>query len=73
MIDEKTQKMLSHYNKGLELYRNKKFKESLHEFEQALDIKSDDGPSSIYIERCKEYLKNPPPENWDGVFIMKTK
>ncbi len=73
VIDEKTKKMIENYNKGLELYRNKQFKESIACFENALELVPDDGPSAMYIERCKEYIKNPPPENWDGVFIMKTK
>jgi adenylate cyclase len=27
----------------------------------------------MYIERCKDYLKTPPPADWDGVTHMKTK
>lgn len=73
MLDEKTKKMLENYNKGLELYKNRKFGESLKFFEKGLEYKPDDGPCEIYIERCKSYIKNPPPEDWDGVFIMKTK
>ena len=30
-------------------------------------------PSKIYIERCEEFLKNPPPRDWNGVWEMKTK
>jgi hypothetical protein len=25
------------------------------------------------VERCQDYLSEPPPEDWDGVFTMKTK
>ncbi len=73
MLDETTKKMVENYNKGLELYRDKKFEESISYFEKALELIPDDGPSAMYIDRCKEYIKNPPPENWDGVFVMKTK
>ncbi len=27
----------------------------------------------VYLDRCREYLKNPPAENWDGVYVLKTK
>jgi adenylate cyclase len=28
---------------------------------------------TVYLDRCREYLKNPPAENWDGVYVLKTK
>lgn len=73
MIDEATKSLLEFYNKGLELYRNRKFKESIKAFEKALEFNPEDGPSAMYIQRCKDYIKNPPPENWDGVYVMTTK
>jgi adenylate cyclase len=30
-------------------------------------------PSSVFIGRCHDMKKNPPPKNWDGVFKMKEK
>lgn len=27
----------------------------------------------IFVERCKDYMKNKPPANWDGVTHMKSK
>jgi tetratricopeptide (TPR) repeat protein len=73
MLDETALKMLENYNKGLGLYRSMKFEESLSCFKKALEIKPDDGPSAMYVERCREYIKNPPSQNWDGVFVMTTK
>lgn len=72
-MDKKKLQLLEQYNKALQLYKQRKWKESLEEFQKALEIEPGDGPSLLYIERCKEYLKNPPPEDWDGVFVMKTK
>ena len=42
-------------------------------FGKALKLDPDDGPSKVYYARCKHYIDNPPPEDWDGVFVMKTK
>lgn len=66
-------RLLEQYNKALSLYKQRKWEEALKEFEKALQIVPNDGPSLLYVERCKEYIKNPPPDDWDGVFEMKTK
>ncbi len=61
------------YLKGLELYRQKKFSEAVELFNEALTIDPSDSPSQLYIERSRLYLVTPPPEEWDGVFVLKTK
>jgi adenylate cyclase len=65
--------LLDEYQKGLQAYRSKKWKEATACFERALLIVPDDGPSKTYVERCAFYQKNPVPLDWDGVFEMKTK
>lgn len=30
-------------------------------------------PSLSMVERCRYYMENPPGDDWDGVFVMKTK
>lgn len=49
------------------------FEEALASFEQALEVDPSDGPARVYAERCRHYIENPPPEDWDGVFVMQTK
>ncbi|MCX8069009.1 MAG: tetratricopeptide repeat protein [Thermodesulfovibrionales bacterium] len=73
MISNEKLKMLEYYNKGLELYRSRHFVEAKEYFQKCLSLVPDDGPSAVYIERCDYFIKNPPPENWDGVFVMTTK
>ncbi len=65
--------MLKYYNKGLDLYRNRKFTEARDLFRKCLELVPDDGPSQIYIERCDVFISSPPPEDWDGVFVMTSK
>lgn len=65
-------KLIDEYNKGLELYKQRKFKEAMKYFEACVRIKADK-PSEIYIERCEEFIANPPPKDWSGVTEMKTK
>ena len=49
------------------------FDNAKKEFALALKIDANDGPSKVYYARCKHYVENPPPEDWDGVFVMTTK
>lgn len=73
MITPEMKEVLVHYNQGLTLYKDQKFKEALDCFKKGLEIIPDDGPSLMYVKRCKEFIENPPPVDWDGVYIMKTK
>ncbi len=61
------------YTRGLRLYKEMKFKEALSFFKKALEFESADGPSRLYVARCVELIKNPPPPDWDRVFTMTTK
>ena len=49
------------------------FEEAKKYFAKALKVDSKDGPSKVYYIRCKHYIETPPPEDWDGVFVMTTK
>lgn len=73
MLSDKQLQLLDQYNQALALYKSRKWQEALDGFRKALEIVPDDGPSGVYITRCEEYLKNPPGEDWDGVFVMTTK
>ncbi len=73
MITTEMKEVLVHYNEGLTLYKDRKFKEALDSFKKGLELIPDDGPCLMYIKRCKEFIEVPPPVDWDGVYIMKTK
>lgn len=67
------QKLLETYEKGLHLYFGRQFGEANKLFKKALEIYPDDGPSKLYLQRSEVLRDFPPPEDWDGVFTMKTK
>ncbi|MFE3845737.1 CHASE2 domain-containing protein [Thermoplasmatota archaeon] len=71
-ISKKHRDFIKFYEKGLEYYCNKKWKEAIKSFKDALKI-LDDEASKIFIARCKEFTKNPPSDDWDGVCEMMTK
>lgn len=73
MITEEKKKVLRYFAEGQKLYKLMNFAEALKLFEMALAVDPKDGPSKVYCDRCRLYLTDPPPEDWDGVFVMKTK
>jgi len=73
MISKQKEEMIKYYNLGLIAYKQKKWDEAIKAFEMALKADPKDGPSELYLDRAKNYKLNPPPEDWDGVFVMTTK
>ncbi len=73
MITEEKQKVLDLFTEGRKHYKLMNFETAKDYFAKALKIDAEDGPSKVYYARCKHYIDNPPPEDWDGVFVMKTK
>ncbi|MFC1556437.1 CHASE2 domain-containing protein [candidate division KSB1 bacterium] len=66
-------KMREYYEMGIEKYLDKDWNAGIGHFEKVLEIKPDDGPAKVYVDRCIMYKENPPPSDWDGVFTMTTK
>lgn len=73
MISEEKRQVLDFFAQGRELYKLREFEAGKRYFAKALQVDPDDGPSKVYYARCKHYIDNPPPEDWDGVFVMKSK
>jgi len=72
-LDIKTREVLDYFQQGLQHYLARNWDWAINQFRQALQIKPTDGPSRLYLLRCQEYMHHPPPEDWDGVFTMKSK
>jgi adenylate cyclase len=66
-------RMLDAYNRGLAAYRAREWKKGMEAFEAALAAAPDDGPSALYLERCRIYAERPPLINWNGVWVMAEK
>jgi len=73
MITDQKKKVLELFAEGRKHYKLMEFEKALGYFEQALQVDSSDGPSGVYRDRCRHYIESPPPEDWDGVFVMTTK
>jgi adenylate cyclase len=74
--DETTEELgrfLAHYAEGMAEYFSRRWPQACSAFEAALALRPDDYPTQLHIDRIHTYQNHPPPDNWDGVFVMKTK
>jgi hypothetical protein len=72
-MDEVLEKILPIYNEALTAFKSRNFELAKQKFQECLEIRPEDGPSKMYVERCQEFIDNPPNEDWDGAFTMTTK
>lgn len=73
-IKPETMEFLKVFERGLDEFEKRSWKESMKIFNEALKIKKDDQPTLIYIDRCNTYLtKKAPSASWDGVYNLGTK
>jgi adenylate cyclase len=72
-IQPEINELLQAYQEGIDLFANRDWTRARNAFKTCLKMDENDGPSQKFIERCNDYLKTPPPKNWDGVYSLKAK
>jgi adenylate cyclase len=72
-LDEQETRAWGHHHKALKHYYRREFQEAARHFQQASKLIPGDVVSAMYFDRCKTYLKKPPPEDWRGVTIQTEK
>jgi len=66
-------KLYDSFIKGYDAYIKRNFEEAKQHFKESLNKIPDDKLSKIYLERCEEFILNPPPHDWDGISRLETK
>ncbi len=64
---------LRHFKSGLTKYRQMKWQDAIGEFREVLGLNAKDKAATLYIERSEHFIANPPPADWDGVWVMESK
>ena len=64
---------IQQFNQAHEFFEQKRYQESKKAFAALLKLKKDDAPSKTYLTRCENFIKNPPKNDWDGVFNLTEK
>lgn len=63
-----------HFEQAYHLYLTRQFEEASRKFKEINEtVKTNDLSVLMYIDRCKEFMKNPPPKEWDGTFFLEHK
>ncbi len=65
-LSTKQKDFVRFYETGLELYFKREWKPAIKSFQEALKL-IENNASQVLIDRCQEFLKNPPPRDWEGV------
>ena len=64
---------LNQFKHGLAEYRKQRWDQAAGAFREALRLNPADKVSEMYIERCDYFKAHPPGDDWDGVWVMKSK
>lgn len=72
-LSAEKQRVVDLYLEGLAAYKRRNFAAAKERFASALALDPSDGPSRVYLQRAQDYLEAPPPPDWDGVYVLKSK
>jgi hypothetical protein len=65
--------VINQFNQAVSLYKERKWDEAIHIFENITVMDPNLYAAQVYIERCLDLKKKPPSADWDGVYEMTTK
>jgi adenylate cyclase len=72
-IPEIPEAIVNQFNEGVTVYKERKWDEAIQIFENISAVDPDLYAAQLYIERCTNFKKSPPPPDWDGVYVMTSK
>ena len=72
-VGEQTQVEADRFHKGLDYYRKQRWDDAEQVFKNLAYASPETKLYRLYLERIAHARKNPPPANWDGVFVFTTK
>lgn len=58
------------FYQGIHQFKNRNFQNSLTLFEECVTACPEDNAAHYYIRKSKEYLENPPPDDWNGLLKL---
>jgi adenylate cyclase len=72
-LDPAAERRLARYHEAIALYRDRRWDEALHLLEELDREAPGDGPVGLYRRRAAALRADPPPADWDGVFVAESK
>lgn len=72
-LSDQMQEFLEHYETGRTAYLSRDFQRAVMHLKAAQAIRRDDRTTAVHLQRAENFLRNPPPQHWTGIFTMTTK
>ena len=72
-LPDMQEEIVNQFNQAINFYKTRKWGKAIHVFENITVMDPNLYAAEVYIERCLDLKKNPPPRDWDGVYTMTTK
>ena len=72
-LDQTMQDYLVVFAGARDAYREGSFAEAVRRFQRCLELCPEDTLTSIYLQRCEIFLRQPPEEDWEGVWVAEQK
>lgn len=61
------------FERALGFYKERRWDEAIELFRRVIEVCPDIYASELYVNRCVDLKRNPPPPDWDGVFSIGVK
>ena len=72
-LTAREKKAWSYHAMGMKYYYKMNFSQSAKYFMAVQKLLPDDHVSGIFLERCKKYIKEKPPADWNGLEVLTSK
>ncbi len=72
-VSPQTLDLCALFQEGLEQFHCRAWSDAEVLFNQALQIKANDGPALFYLKQCHRFKEQPPGETWQGQIVMDSK
>ncbi len=72
-LSAEEERALKLHNEGMELYFNREFNGCVEKFDEIEALGKSEHVNELMLQRCRTYENDPPPSDWDGVEIIKSK
>jgi adenylate cyclase len=72
-LSEESGHLRERYGQGRQMYLNQEWASAEAAFRECLQIRPNDGPSSVLLERVQMLRRNPPSQDWNGAWQLVEK
>lgn len=72
-VSDADKQFVVRYEKALDAYFDRRFKTAKTLCEEALNMKPEDATSIQLLERIEAFIKRPPSDDWNGVWVLTSK